>query len=90
MESAPEQVNVKYVVYTNVVRIEERKARDYVKGFGGNAEFLERSLGWFMFLAGSYEAIYIGPTKPDFKFNDRIKITFERAPDAKAKQSPVE
>lgn len=76
MESAQTKVN--YVVYTKVNRVEECFRQEHVGGVGKDAHFERVSLGWFLFLEGSYEGLQMGKTKPDFAWNDKVKITFEK------------
>lgn len=72
----------RYIVFTKVVKVEEKFEKTHVSGFGADTKFIERSKGWFIYLRGSYEALYLGTTKPDFVHGDEIKITFEKAPHA--------
>jgi hypothetical protein len=73
-----ENVPIRYVVHSTVVKVEERFTRDYVDGIGDNARFTERSLGWYVYLQGSYEALHVGASKPAWAFRDRVKITIEK------------
>lgn len=78
IEPAPRTLKINYVVYTQVVKIEEKFTRDYVSGFGYSTEYANRSLGWFVYLKGSYEALFLGMEKPSFGHGDKIRITFEK------------
>lgn len=68
----------RFAIPTTVTAIEERKERRYLSGFGEDTKFTEVSLGWFLFLAGSYEAIHVGMGKPDLRVGDKMKITIEK------------
>lgn len=68
----------RYVVHSTVLKVEERKAKLYVSGVGGDAIFNEVSRGWFVWLDGSFEAIHLGLEKPEFEKGDKVKVTFER------------
>lgn len=74
MESAPNAIRIKAKV-TSVV---ERFHRIYTGGIGAEASFEEASLGWFIIMEGSWEALYVGTTKPRVKVGDTatIRITF--------------
>lgn len=66
------------IIPTTITAIEEHKQQDYVSGVGDSATFKERSLGWFLFLQGSHEAIHVGMEKPDLRVGDKMKITIEK------------
>lgn len=78
MESAEAPLRYEYIVHTFVDRIEEHFEDYYISGVGANAKFKRMSKGWFMLLAGSHEAIYVGETCPDFKVGGSIEIVFRR------------
>jgi hypothetical protein len=67
-----------YVVYTTVVAVREHVRNRHISGAGPDAIFQTETLGWFVHFAGSYEAIHMGPDKPEFAQGDRVKITFEK------------
>ncbi len=66
-----------------VQNVHESKYKAHVSGIGDNAVFTEQSNGWFVTLAGSYEALWIGFEKPDLKHGDLVRIIIERTTDAK-------
>lgn len=78
-----------YVTHTTAILVEERFKRIWVSGVGSAAKFETQSLGWFLWLTGSHEAIHLGYEKPAFQTGDRVKITFEKVPDALPVQAPV-
>lgn len=71
-------MKTKYHVFSEVVTVENRKARYWVSGTGDTAKFHEADLGFWMVLADSHEAIFMGMTEPAFHKGDKVKITFER------------
>lgn len=81
MESAEAQV--RYAIFTTVVKTEERFRDIHVSGVGGDVVKRRESIGWYVHLQGSYEALHLGFEKPAFAHGDKIKITFERIDDAK-------
>lgn len=78
MESAEAPVRHRIVVFSKVRNLEEAFERRWDGGTGPNAIFRNHSLGWYLYLEGSYEAIYVGDTKPPFNVGDKIKISFEK------------
>lgn len=69
---------INFVTQTSVATLEERKERVYISGIGDNAVFEEKSLGWFVWLKGSYESLHLGMENPGWKVGDQVKITIER------------
>ena len=61
-----------------VVKVEQRFKRNYVNGVGKEAQFTEETLGWFVALAGSHEALRCGDTKPNISKGDiaLVRINF--------------
>lgn len=68
----------RFVILSSVSAIEDHKQQVYVSGAGESAVFSETSLGWFLYLAGSHEAIHVGMEKPDLLVGDKMKITIEK------------
>lgn len=87
MESV--EAPVAYVTYAKVVKVEEKFAQEYDVGYGATAKFHKVSKGWFVLFTGSWEMIHVGPTKPDLRFGDQIKITIQKVANAKALKAPV-
>lgn len=75
---------VRYTVQAKIVYIEEHFRPRYIAGIGKDATFDQESLGWFILLDGSHEAIQVGRDKPDWKKGETVRISFERVPDAKS------
>lgn len=67
-----------YIIHSEVVNIEEQKVPCYVSGIGAGATFIEKSLGWFVYLKGSHEALHLGMDKPTLAKGDKVKITVEK------------
>lgn len=79
MESAPPEGSItRYIINTKIRAVEEEFAPHFISGFGADAKFENRSLGWFIFMDGSYEALHVGKEKPELQKGDRIKITLEK------------
>lgn len=76
MESA--QATVIKIPRVPVMRVEERQHTHYVQGHGESAVFHNVSLGFFLILFGSYEALYVGNEPPDIKIGDTVTITITK------------
>jgi len=70
---------IKYVIATTVIGVNEEHRKVWVSGIGKETVFREHSLGWFVHLDGSDEAICLGAERPVLKVGDAIKITIEKA-----------
>ncbi len=68
----------RYVIHSEVVNVEEQKVPCYVSGIGAGATFIEKSLGWFVYLKGSHEALGLGAERPTLAKGDKVKITVEK------------
>lgn len=88
----------KYVFYSEVVYVKERKVKEMVRPGRRNeedylidpGEYKETSLGWFLYMKGSHEAIHLGMDKPEIENGQRIKVTIERVDvNAKPSQTPI-
>lgn len=69
---------IRVVSYGTVKVLEERIAKQHVRGAGNDAEFRERSEGWYATLHEWPAAIHFGDERPDLKIGDRVKITVEK------------
>lgn len=78
----PAEAPLKFCIYTTVAEVEERFRTVWKQGIGSEAVFAKVSQGWFVHLHGSYEALFIGHTKPGLSPGMRIRITIERNTDA--------
>jgi len=67
-----------YRIHTKVAQIRELKAKRWIKGAGPESEFEEYSMGWYLFLEGSWEGLSVGDTKPLLEKGDKVMITIER------------
>lgn len=86
MESAEAPLRVlktNLVFYTEVVDVKEHFRDRWINGVGDDAVFEQVSVGWFMYLLGSHEAIHIGSSGDWAKPGDQVKITFEKVNNAK-------
>ena len=64
-----------YSFYSTVDKIEERsKIVSGYKDENGQGITEEKNLGWFIHLAGSREALGVGPEKPDLEVGQSIKV----------------
>jgi len=54
-----------------VMRVEKRKRKQYVSGYGENAVFIDMSDGWFVVLEG-HVSLSVGDKKPDVKPGDWV------------------
>ncbi len=87
MEPAPSSVI--YTIYSKVISLERRYKRVHVSDIGADAIFEKQDLGWFVHLAGSWEALYLGEEKPDFIVGDQVKISITKEPNAQPSKPSV-
>lgn len=69
-------VAVRYHIHTAITAVREQFDKVYISGTGKEAVFADVSRGWFVHFAGSWEALSVGPDKPDFDVGDKVHITF--------------
>lgn len=64
-----------YAFRSSITKIEEHKriVRGY-KDEHGQAQFEEKSLGWFIHLDGSWESLGVGAEKPDLNVGQQMKV----------------
>ena len=67
--------------YSTVEDVAERFRSEYVSGKYPDAIFRSVSMGWFLHLEGSYEALGLGPDKPDFQVGDKVEIIIQKTDD---------
>lgn len=80
-----EPIETKIVIpAVKAVKVQEKIEQVHVSGVGPDTVFKEVSRGWFMYLVGSWEGLYVGEVKPAFAHGDTVRITFEKVEDAKA------
>ena len=73
--------NVRYVVNTKVIRVEERFKTEYVSSSGKDVVTNQRSLGWFVQFEGSYEMLFLGHEEPvSLVKGDAVRISVEKIP----------
>ena len=65
-------------VYSTVLKVENRVTSKWSHGVGDKAVFVDESIGFYVLLEGSHEAIHVGFEPPGFATGDRVKITFEK------------
>jgi hypothetical protein len=81
MES-PETPIDRYRIYTHVSRIHELKSKRWVRGTAKEAEFVEESMGWYLFLEGSWEGLQVGAERPNLEVGDKVLITIRKVHNA--------
>lgn len=57
-----------------VENVEQRFTKQWVSGSGDKAQFREVSAGWYLTLAGSHEAQYVGNIKPNAAKGDIASV----------------
>lgn len=89
MESA--EAKVRYVIHSTVKEVERLDRDVYCGGLGKDAIYAKENLGWFLWLEGSHEKIFLDrDSKPDVKVGDKIRITIEKEQvDAEPSQPPI-
>lgn len=86
----PAEAPMKYIVHDVLVeRVYEHKHQKWIGGVGKEATFEYVSMGWFVLLTGSHEALHVGHSEPNLKPGDLVRITIEREYYAKPSQAPV-
>lgn len=63
-----------------VVGCQEHFTDVYKAGWGKDAVFSKVSLGWFLLLEGSHEALYLGRDQPALASGDCVSITIQKEP----------
>lgn len=74
------EITIKFTA--RVLSVEERFKKTYIDGVGADAQFIDKSLGYFAVLEGSYEALYIGDSKLDIVIGSEavVGVRFKLAP----------
>lgn len=75
----PTEAKIAYLIVTKAISVTERFVRQHISGVGDQAKFQDTSLGWYLLMEGSYEALYLGNEKPPFVSGDPIRITIEKS-----------
>lgn len=58
-----------------IATLEERTVSSWRHGVGNDAVFDTISMGWYVRFDGSWEALYVGQTKPDWHPGQFMTIT---------------
>lgn len=76
----PVKASVKFVIETHVVAVDEiqRVLSTSYKDKDGNFSKEEETLGWFVWLNGSQERLFLGKERPELYPGDKVKVTIER------------
>ncbi len=80
--------NIVYKINGLVASVKEHTKSVYMSGFGKDAVFIEESLGWFLHLNGSHEALYLGKVKPNLNRGDIVSIIIQKEPNTTCPPSP--
>lgn len=67
------------VCHATVKSVENRIARQWVRGFGADAVFERKSEGWYVGIANWPASIFFGREQPRLQAGDRVRITVEKA-----------
>lgn len=70
---------MRYAIDDVAASVEERQERVYRSGYGPEAVFDARSLGWFVVLQNTKLAINVGAEPPDIRQGDFVRLTLESA-----------
>lgn len=70
------------IQHIRVVDVYERIKSVYVTGVGKDAIFDCKSLGWWVRLLGSREAIYAGDSKPSLEAGDLVTVRITKECDS--------
>jgi hypothetical protein len=71
-------MSTKFVMVDRVRRVEEKIARQWIRGSGPKAEFREGSEGWWAIFESCPASMYLGTTRPELKAGDAVRITLEK------------
>jgi hypothetical protein len=71
-------MSTKFVMLDVVRRVEERFARQHVRGSGEHAVFAKNSEGWYAVFESCPASIYLGSSEPELAAGDRVRLTVER------------
>jgi hypothetical protein len=71
-------MSTRIVWIDRVKRVEEKIARQWVRGSADKAEFREESHGWWVTLESGHEAIYVGTTRPELRAGDSVRRILEK------------
>lgn len=74
---------MKYIISSYATKVEQHRIKQYISGVGSSTQFSERDAGWFLYMEGSHEAVYLGDEMPEIRPGDKIEITIERVSDDK-------
>jgi len=77
MEPTASPIKERYVIPTKILRVFERHQIVLVSGYGSDALFEKKGMGWYLTIQGSYEALHVGEEKPSYVSGDEINIIIE-------------
>lgn len=63
---------------TRVMKCAEEFQERHSKGHGDLAVFTRHSIGWYVLLEGSHEALFVGYGDPGLREGDLVRITIEK------------
>jgi hypothetical protein len=69
---------MKYVMNDIIASVEEKCAKQWMRGVGKDAEFADKTEGWYATFKSCPASIYLGTEKPVLSAGDRVRITLER------------
>lgn len=72
-------MSTRFVMVDVVRRVEEKIARKWVSGTGGEAVFAPDSQGWWAVFESCPASMYLGTAKPGLAAGDRVRIVLEKA-----------
>lgn len=72
----------RFRIYSRVAKIHELKSKRWIRGVGKLAEFCEDSMGWYLFLEGSWEGLHVGTERPNLQVGDKVMISIRKVRDA--------
>lgn len=70
----------RFRIYSRVAAVRELTAKRWIKGTGPQAEFEEYSMGWYLFLEGSWEGLHVGKAPPKLEVGDKVMISIRKVP----------
>jgi len=78
----PEESVDRFRIYSRVTKIHELKSKRWIRGAGNSAEFREESMGWYLFLEGSWEGLHVGTERPNLQVGDKVMISIRKVRNA--------
>jgi hypothetical protein len=71
-------MSTKFVMLDTVKLVEEKIAKQWLRGVGPEAKFADNSEGWYATFSSCPASMYLGASKPGLRAGDRVRLTMEK------------